>query len=281
MDILSTAFLRTRPAEAAAILEAEALAESRDLLQRVPSRIAAPVLAQMRRSIAARLLADMPVEQASDRLDRLDARTAAGLLRYMPPAQRDRCLGSLSTAAALSIRLLMSFPDDSVGACADPDTLRLHVDCKCAEALQRIIAAQAAASPTMLVDDAGHLQGWVAPEVVLRAPRELPLLALAQPFAAQLPAPMTLAAARRHEAWKNTSVLPVVSRGAQLTGLLTRDALESAWSIAQKRAQLPPSSAPIVQSLAGGYWLTLSGLLNAAVQLLPAASPVAGQRRGS
>jgi magnesium transporter len=281
MDVLSTAYLRTHPAEAAAILESQAMVESRQLLQAVPSRIAAPVLAQMRQSIAAQLLADMPAEQASERLDRLDARTAASLLRHMPLAQRERCLGSLSTTAALSIRLLMSFPDDSVGACADPDTLRLHVDCKCADALQRITAAQASASPTTLVDQDGRLQGWVAPEVVLRAPRELPLRALMQSFAAQLPAPMTLAAARRHEAWKSASVLPVVSRGAQLTGLLTRDALESAWSRTQKRSELPNSSAPIAQSFAGGYWLALSGLLNALVQVLPAATPVAEKRRGS
>jgi Mg/Co/Ni transporter MgtE len=281
MDVLSTAFLRTHPAEAAAVLEAQSQAESRDLLQSVPSRIAAPVLAQMRQSVAARLLAEMPVEQASERLDRLDARTAASLLRHMPPEQRDRCLAGLSTTAALSIRLLMSFPEDSVGACADPDTLRLHVDCKCTEALQRIAAAQTSASPTLIVDDAGQLQGWVAPEAVLRAPGELPLRALMQPFAARLPAPMTLAAALRHEAWKSASVLLVVSHGAQLTGLLTRDALDSAWARAQKRADPPPSSVPIVQSLALGYWSTLSGLLNAAVQWLPAAAPVAGQRHDS
>jgi hypothetical protein len=53
MDVLSTAYLRTHPAEAAAILESQALEESRQLLQAGPTRNAAPGLAQMRQSIAA------------------------------------------------------------------------------------------------------------------------------------------------------------------------------------------------------------------------------------
>jgi hypothetical protein len=72
-----------------------------------------------------------------------------------------------------------------------------------------------------------------------------------------------------------------MSHGAQLTGLLTRDALQSAWLRAQKRTESPPSSVPIAQSLAGSYWLALSALLNTAVQCLPAATPVAGPRHGS
>jgi predicted transcriptional regulator len=90
---------------------------------------------------------------------------------------------------------------------------------------------------------------------------------------AVLAAVAPLAGAASHRGWERASVLPVVERGDRLIGVLRRGTLARALA----RSGTAPAArdgAGLAETLARGYWDALSGIVAAAVGLLPPARPV-------
>lgn len=274
-DALTHAFMRAHPAEAARALESVDAATVAGLFARAPSRLGAPVLAAMPPASAARTLDALDDERAMDLLGALGVQPAAALLRQVADPRRSRLIEGLPTAMAVAARLLLGYPADSAGTWADPEVAALPPHATAADAIARARAVRGDAAQVFVVSEDHRLVGRLTLPALLRAPEGAPLESLMSRAEHVIAAQTPLAGAIAHPGWLQHSVLPVVESGERFLGALAHEVLARALRRAAGRTagQAPASMAGV---LARGYWAALSGSVAAAMTLLPAAVPVAG-----
>jgi len=268
---LSLAFMRTHPEQAARVLEQQPADEAARLFEHVPARLAANVLAMMLPKKAARCLDPLDDARALELLAPMGAQPSIAVLRNLSATRRATLLAGLPTATGLASTLLMGYPEDALGAWADPDVLVLSPQTRVDDVLLRLSQATLA-HPTIFVADAQRrLQGVVSLTAVMQAPQGSTLARLMQPPAATLAAHAPLSAVAAHPGWLATSLLPVLEPGDRLVGVLSHDAALRALHCVSPPQ--PPEQSSLMTVLASGYWQALSGLMISALALLPAVPP--------
>ena len=270
---LTFAFMRAHPSQAARVLESITAADAASLFERVPARLAASVLTAMLPTAAARSLAPLDDERAMELLGALGVQPAVALLRHVAEPRRTRLISGLPAAAAFASRALLGYDEGTVGAWTDPDVIALTAESRVRDALERVRGTQAFADTIFVVDGEQSLVGEVTPAELLRAAGDALLGAVATRPESVLAVHTPLASALLHPGWRECSALAVVHQGSRLVGVLTRSALASAHERAGSA-----SSGDSVETLGGilarSYWEAFSGLLQAAITLLPAVTPV-------
>ena len=268
-DVLSIAFMRGHPPEAARVLEALEPAQAAELLAHVPARLAAPVFAAMLPNAAARSLAGLDDEQALALLGTIGTQPLVAALRHVPEPRRSALLAGLPTAAALASKMMLGYMQDSVGAWTDVDVLALPGATHAADALERVRLVDTNLQRVLVAGPDRRFEGWVALSTLLRAPPGATLASIMSRPEAVLSAQMPLAGALVHPGWERASTLPVVESGSRLVGVITRDALTRAV-----RPQRTRPAETLAGLLARGYWDALSGIAEAMATLLPPVPPV-------
>jgi magnesium transporter len=268
-DVLSHAFLAAHPEAAARELERLPGVEAAALFERVPARVGAPALGAMLPYTAARCLSLVHAERAAMLIAQMSVPAAAALLRHVPDARRTPLLDALPTATALACRALLGYPEDSVGACVDPEILALPHGSRAQDALDALRAARTPpAGPVYVVDGQRRPLGQVTLAALLRADAADRLEALMETVPATLPAVTPLAGAAAHPVWQDSDVAPVVERGGGLVGVVQRRALQHARRGRDTGAGAAPES--LAGLLALGYWQAVSGLVEATLSALAA-----------
>ena len=170
--------------------------------------------------------------------------------------------------------MLLGYPDDTVGAWADPEAIVVGSDTATGEALARVRGNPGLeANEIYVVDESQRLQGIVGLQVLLRAHETMSLAALMRPPAGVLPVAMPLSGAAAHPAWKQTNIMPVVERGDRFIGVLHAAKLAETLSRGHSGHTDTPDET-LSGMLARGYWDTVSGLLRVGLAVLPPAQPV-------
>lgn len=267
---VTLAFLDAHPAEAARVIETLPAADAAALFESIPPRLGAPVLSALLPPAAARVLSRLDEAQALALLSAARTQATVGILRHVDEPARRRMLASLPPATGIAAQLLLGFPDDALGAWTDPDVMALAPNLSAAQALQQVRAAEAPEIDTIyLIDAARRLQGEIALRALLRAPEQTPVSALMQPVAVTLSAMMPIASAINLGAWQRAGSLPVVDHDKRLLGVLRRSRLAQAALGSARSGRGYEAQASVTGVLAGGYWAIVSGLVGAALALLP------------
>ena len=269
---LTLAYLAGHPAEAARVLETLPRAAAVALLARIPARIGAPVLEALPPSSAAGHLVALEPERAIALLGIARVQAAAAALRHVPEPKRGTLLEGMSTPRAIACRLLLGYPNTSVGAWADPEVVAFGPDILVRDAIGRLNeeSDKDIRDGVYIVDSASHLLGVVPPGSLFRAPAHLRLRGLMRPPPASVPAVMPVTAALRLRAWDEALSLPVVDSRDRVVGRVPRAVLlTSAHGPGRDQA-----AGTLIGLLASAYWAVVSGLLAAAVGLLPPSTPV-------
>lgn len=267
------AFMRSHPADAAQVLQSVAPSEAAALFAVVPVRMGAQVLAAMLPSAAARVVDALEDERAMALLGELGAQPAVLVLRHVAKPRRAGLIAGLPTTVSLTSRLLLGYPEDSVGAWADPQVVALPGETRAGAALERVRNAEHPVERVFVVGAGQRLAGWLTLGMLLRAPAGAPLDSLMARAEAVLAAHTPLAGAARHPGWQRSAALPVVEADERLLGVLTSDALARARGRTTARARGEDAdSVPGV--LAQWYWEALSAMVQAGATLLPRVPPV-------
>lgn len=273
---LGLAFMRSRPADAARVLEALDNDAVVALFDQVPVRIGAPVLAAMVPRAAARVLAPLDDGRVAALMTAMPTQAAVALLRHVEPVRRRALTGSLPTATALASTLLLGQLEDSVGAWVDPDVLAIGGAVTAADAVDRLRAATSAHAVVVVVDEDRRVFGTLELTTLLRAPGLAHLSTLMRRDPPTLAAGMPLAAALSDAAWHGDSMLTVVDAQRRLLGLLTRDALQRAWEKVSAGHGTDAATQGLPALAALSYWQAMSGLLHSLLGLLPRVPALAG-----
>ncbi|MDP2963133.1 MAG: hypothetical protein Q8N54_10275 [Sulfurimicrobium sp.] len=267
---LTYAFLEAHPVDAARVLERLLPASSAALLQSAPLRLAAPVLRQMLPLAGARCLEQLDDSETAGLLRGVGAQAGVALLRHFSVEHRTRSLALLPTTLAIAYELLLAYPEGTVGASMDSRTLALPAGMTSGESLERVRHAEdAPVTDPYVIDHNQRLIGYVELADLLRANASTPLTKLVRSCAHRLPAQSMLAGLREHPGWSESSILPVVDRGDRLVGAITHAALQRALSMEQAQPALR-SPEDTLSGIAGIYWFSVSGLIQALISLLPA-----------
>jgi len=271
-EALSFAFLETHPTDAARVLERVAPQSVAALLSDAPARLAAPVLRAMLPPFVARCLEPLTDELVSGLLRAMGPQAGVAVLHYMPQARRASLLAQLPTAMSMAFRLLLGYPQDTVGAWMDPRVVVLAADTTADAALRRLREAQGEIDAVVFVIGTGQrLMGLAELPEVLRAQPDMPLSRLMRSAPFTLPARASIHGVQDHEGWDDFQILPVVERDHRFVGALDRGVMARAL-LRNQRTQAPAGYDDVLASLAGGYWLGVSGLIQAVVDMLPVAA---------
>lgn len=266
-EALSWAFMRAHPEDVARLLESRPQAEVVALFQESPARITAPVLQQLRPSLAAAVLHGVDQNRGAVLLAMLETSMAARVLRQVSEERRVQLLAPLRTSKGVALRLILSVPDNSVGAWVDADCLTLTPEVTAGVARERAASASGSVERIVLLDDKRHPVSWVMLQDLLRAQPATPVGKIAIPIPAMLVAATPLSAGVMHPAWRSSSVLPVTTRLGTFIGLLRHERLTQVHE--QDRASRGTDLSSVGGVLAHGYWQSMTGVLRGGLALLP------------
>lgn len=277
---LSYAFIESHPVDAARVLERIAPQNVAALLADMPARLAAPVVRSMLPLHAARCLESMDDHSVPGLLRAMGPQSGVAVLHYMAESRRNDLLVQLPTAQSMAYRLLLGYPEDTVGAWMDPRVLAMPADTTADAALRRLREAGDEGNAGIFVLGNGQrLLGHVAPSDLLRAAAEMPLYKIMRKTGYTLPARATIRAVEEHAGWDDFQSLPVVEGDERFVGALNRGVLARAFL----RNRPNPSTGgygDMVANVAGSYWTGVASLIQLIVSLLPVSRPRAEGETG-
>lgn len=266
---LSLAYLEAHPRDAARVLERLTPTAAADLLASVPLRLAAPVIRQMLPLFAARALDRLGDDRAAGLLRAVGPQAGVAVLRQMPRTRADALVGQLPAPLAVAFRLLLGYPENTVGAWTDPHALALTEDIRSRQAVDHLRSAGHEQDALYVVDGEQRLVGVVSLVNLLRAAADTPLRRLMQPPPITVPAQSLIRALDDHPGWASARALPVVERGERFAGVLWQTALASARGPEREHDDQPATPGDALSLLAGGYWGAVAGLIEVLVSWLP------------
>ena len=268
---LTVAFLRAHPGEAARVLEQLNAADTSALLTAVPGRVAAPVIARLPPGFAARSLASLADEPVVRLLRRLNVPATAALLRHLPEPRRIRLLEELPATTAVGCRVLLRYPEDSIGALADTEVLTVRPSEPVREVLARLKSATRDVGDFLyIVDEERRLRACVRPASLLNAPASMSIGGIETVGVPALPAQAAPRSVLDHGGWTQFSTLPVVERNGRLVGALRHGVLIQA---VERMPRLRTARDANVLTVAGSAaWTVMAALLQSLVNELPGRS---------
>lgn len=266
---LSLAYLEAHPRDAARVLERLTPTAAADLLASVPLRLAAPVIRQMLPLFAARALDRLGDDRAAGLLRAVGPQAGVAVLRQMPRTRADVLIGQLPAPLAVAFRLLLGYPENTVGAWADPHALALTEDIRSAQAIDHLRSSGNEQDALYIVDDEQRLIGVVPMVDLLRAAADTPLRRLMQPPPVTVPAQSLISALHDHPGWAGARALPVVERGERFAGVLWQTALATASGPERDPEDQPATPGDALSLVASGYWNAVAGLIEVLVSWLP------------
>lgn len=125
---LTAYFLRQHPKISARTLQQYTAEEAADFLQNTPPAIIASITREMIPSYAADCLKLLPVDTAAKALSILGTEQASLLMRRMKSSQRVKLIRTMPTVFANMIRLVLRYPDNTVGYLMNPDVCTVNQD---------------------------------------------------------------------------------------------------------------------------------------------------------
>ncbi len=272
---LTHTFLDAHPVDAARELATLAATDAAALFERVPPRLGGPVLAAMLPPTAARVLGALDNDRSMALLASIGVQPAVAVLRHIQEPRRARLIEGLPTAVAVASRMLLGYPEDSVGAWADPDIVALPPETTVGDAIARVRVGTTDITRVHVIGPGERLLGSVEIATLLRAQESAQIGSVIAEPPAVLAAVAPLAGAATHRGWERAASLPVVERGDRLVGVLRRATLVRALT-RSTRSTRETGSETLPGMLARSYWDALSGMVAATVTQLPPAPPIEG-----
>jgi magnesium transporter len=225
---LSSALLLHHPAEAARILEKHPTTTVAALLQELPTKVIADVLAECLPLFSAAFLHGLPVEMAADIIEELEAAKALPMLRHTPPERREIVLDALPSGTGSAYRRLLSYPRDCAGAHMNPFALILREDMTVSDAMQRVrhLGNEVFYFP-YIVDLEQRLVGILTVRDLMRAAPKQRLKDVMRSDVVRVPVTATFGVIDRIPGCRAYQSLPVVDPKGTLVGVLPQDSLRT------------------------------------------------------
>jgi len=225
-NFLTLHFLHDHPKVAARTLEKFELESLAAYLAQLPVREAAGVLRYLVPAIASECLETIPLEQAAAIIMHLDIDRAAALLRRIREEHREPLIRHTSTVFGNMARLVLRYPEGTIGQVMDPDVFTVHQDMRVAEVINAVRnAGELPQHEIYVINDRQQPAGIVAVKQLLTTDEMEMMKNIMRPAGQMLAARTSLSVARSSVDWEHRDSIPVVDQHGVFIGVLHRRSL--------------------------------------------------------
>ncbi|NBB93928.1 MAG: hypothetical protein GVY32_12265 [Gammaproteobacteria bacterium] len=227
---LTIAYARKFPAEVAAHLARVGVEETGRAIAGLPDAVAAGVVARLPHGVGMRILSGLDDARIAAWLEEAGLNDALAILLHVDAGHRIRVLDALSNRRVRrTLRRLVVFPADTVGASLDPAAIRLDANLPLKEAVALLRSDELESEQVIwLVDGEGVYLGRLDLGRALMARSDRSRLKKFRVEIRPLRGETTLVSARDHGEWLEHAELPVVDELGHLLGSICRARLMEA-----------------------------------------------------
>lgn len=258
---LTLAYLESRPASAAKVLEDLDAGDAAAFLGDVPARLAAPVVAEMVPWSAAGCLELLSPDTAAATLRNMPYQTGTSILRLIPKDRFDAILESLPQRLARDFRRSLGYPRGTVGAWMDHTVPTFSEGDSVADGIRYAKRRRGRIdSHIFVVGERGRFAGAVSVSDLLRHDPKTPLSQILDRDVRALSNRAMLAAVSNQPDWDSYPMLPVVGRRNNVLGALGRKTLRRGL-VEDHRIRAAFPSGTVVMHLFVAYFHVCSEML--------------------
>lgn len=219
--LLVSEFLSDYPGDAARLLEEMPFDQAVAVMNEAPAPAAARALNSLNTDMAARCIESLPAAKAAALIDALPPGAAAVLLRRVDKEQRQELLKGVPAKSRERLESLLRYPQESAGAVMDVLTATVPDDITVEEARQRLRESPAHLYYYVyVVNREQRLAGVIGLRELFMAGGEEPVRAVMSPKVLRLSDRDSLAAVVVHPGWREHHAMPVVSEDGTLVGMI-------------------------------------------------------------
>lgn len=223
-DPLKLAYARRFPSEVASHLARLGSDETSQTLEELPDEVAAAVVARLPHGVGMRFLSGQEAESIAAWIDAARLDDALAMLLQVDTERRAHILDAVpGRRVRRSLRRLLVFPPDAVGATLDPAATRLDAALPLGEAVELLRSDEPESEQVIwLIDGEGKYLGRLDTSRALAARSDRSRLRDFLVHVKPLRAETTLAGARNHDEWLEHAQLPVIDELGHLLGSISR-----------------------------------------------------------
>lgn len=221
---LTIAYARRFPGEVAAHLARDGVEETALALADLPDEAGAAVVARLPHGVGMRVLSGLDDARIAAWLDAAGLNDALAILLHVDAGHRSRILDALpNRRVRRTLRRLVVFPSDTVGATLNPAAIRLDAGMTLREAVALLRSDELESEQSIwLVDGEGNYLGGLDLSRALMARSDRSRLKKFRLGIKPLRGETTLVNARDHGEWLEHAELPVVDELGHLLGSISR-----------------------------------------------------------
>ncbi len=259
MDVertLVSEFLSSHPEDAARVLEQMPLEQAVAVLGEAPAAAGARGLRGMGADLAVRCLESVTVDKGCELVEALGAGTAAVLLRRAAPARRAVLLGGVTAETRSHLELLLRYPEDTAGAIMDPLTATVPDDISVEQARTRLREYPVHLYYYVYVVSRDQtLAGVVGLRELFLAGGDQKIAAVMKESVMRVADRAPLTALMAHPGWRDFHALPVVSDHGVFVGMVRHKTLRRLME--QTESERGPAGLETLLALGELYWTGL------------------------
>lgn len=259
---LSLHFLHHHPQDAAKVLEHFEPEQLADYFSQLSASDTANILRNITPAKTTSCLIAMDVNSAAKILENFSIERASSLLRRMPAEVRFKIIKSMSTLYANMIKLVIRYPEDTVGRYISPNVFTVLEDMRVRDVLSAIKeSADQIRSEIYVVNDKQRLGGVVFIRDLLTADPNTFVKKIMRITNVSISARSRLAHIQHHIEWKYNDMLPVVDRNGLFIGVLKRSVMLDVLSRNIEITKQHDNAANTALAVAELFWNTCTDLL--------------------
>lgn len=255
--------LAAHPQYAARTLEAMAPAELSGFLASLPQTLAAALVRELSPALAAASLAQLSAENAAAVVQYLDTDVAAMILRRLTKEQRHDLVNQLPASNWVGLRMVLRYPEDTVGSVLDPNVLSVHEEMPVGNVLKNMRLFKNQLLHVVYITDRNHkLRGALDVRELFFAREQQLAGELTRRIHGVVTARTTLSNLYTDNAWHGQSELPVVDHNQRFLGVIHRSSLEKALEHLRLQNNGEAGFAETAMALSELLWSACAGIFS-------------------
>lgn len=265
---LSHYFLENHPESAARLLEKYESSILTEYLDSFSPDLIANLFRHINPSITADCLVNFDTGKATTILEQFSIERTALLLRRMSIVDRIRIIRKLSPLTSNMIKLVLRYPQGTVGQVMNPNVFVINKDRCVSEVIASVQAnSDKVRSKVYVIDDKHRLVGMVFIRDLLISEQDMLIEKIMREPESTISARASLTSVKNHPQWNDRDNLPVVDQANKFIGILKRGVMLDTLKREQNFTQDEEGIVETVMAVAELFWEACANVIVAPYEL--------------
>lgn len=255
--------LAAHPQSAARTLEAFTPTTLAEFLHSLPDTISASVIRELSPALAAATLEQLSHEQIAAIIEYLDIDMAGMILRRFDRDRRQQVFDFLPASNWVGLRMVLRYPEDTVGSVMDPNVLSVHEDMPLANVLKNMRLFKNQLLHAVYVTDRNHaFVGMLDVRELFFANEQQLAGELVRKAQITVTARTNLSSLYDHGIWAGQGELPVLDHNHRFLGVVHRTSVHKAMDHSTRYQKDENGLADTALALSELLWSACAGIFS-------------------